>query len=147
VRTFDGAEVIIPNGMLLSGKLVNWTLSDRNRRLSLPVGVAYGTDPQTVIDILIRLAHDHPAVTDEPEPEALFKAFGDSSLDFELRVWIAEFSVGLRVASELRVAINKALAEAAIEIPFPQRDVHVRSLDPTVLTAASPGKSEPTDDK
>jgi small-conductance mechanosensitive channel len=147
VRTFDGAEVIIPNGQLLSGQLVNWTLSDRQRRLSLPVGVAYGTDPQTVIDILIRLAHEHPAVIDDPEPEALFKEFGDSSLDFELRVWIAEFSVGLRVASELRVAINKALAEAAIEIPFPQRDVHVRSLDPTALTAASPGKSEPTEDK
>ena len=94
VRTFDGAEVIIPNGQLLSGQLVNWTLSDRQRRLSLPVGVAYGTDPQTVIDILIRLAHDHPAVTDDPEPEALFKEFGDSSLDFELRVWISRVQRG-----------------------------------------------------
>jgi small-conductance mechanosensitive channel len=147
VRTFDGAEVIIPNGELLSGQLVNWTLSDRQRRLSLPVGVAYGTDSQAVIDILLGLAEDHPAVTDDPEPAALFKGFGDSSLDFELRVWIADFNQGLRVASELRVAIDKALAEAGIEIPFPQRDVHVRSLDPTVLSATPSGKSEPTDDK
>ena len=82
-----------------------------------------------------------------PEPAALFKGFGDSSLDFELRVWIADFNQGMRVSSELRLAINKALAEAGIEIPFPQRDLHVRSLDPTVLTATPPGNPEPTDDK
>ena len=68
IRTFDGAEVIIPNGELLSGRLINWTLSDRHRRLTLPIGVAYGTEPQTVIDILLRLARDHPEVTDHPEP-------------------------------------------------------------------------------
>ena len=147
VRTFDGAEVIIPNGQLLSGQLVNWTLSDRQRRIALPVGVAYGTDPQTVIDILLHVADAHPEVTHDPEPVALFKDFGDSSLDFELRVWITDFNEGLRVSSELRVTIDKALAEAGIEIPFPQRDLHVRSLDPTVLSAALPGKSEPTDDK
>jgi potassium efflux system protein len=147
VRTFDGAEVIIPNGELLSGQLVNWTLSDRLRRLSLPVGVAYGTDPQTVIEILLGVAHDHPEVTQDPEPAALFKGFGDSSLDFELRVWIADFNKGLRVSSELRVAINGALGEAGIEIPFPQRDVHVRSLDPAALTAPSPGASGRADDK
>jgi len=86
-------------------------------------------------------------VTDDPEPAALFKGFGDSSLNFELRAWIADFSKGLRVSSELRVAINKALGEAGIEIPFPQRDVHVKSLDPAVSTAPTPGKSEPTEDQ
>ncbi|MGB5816957.1 MAG: mechanosensitive ion channel domain-containing protein [Thermoanaerobaculia bacterium] len=147
VRTFDGAEVIVPNGQLLSEQLVNWTLSDRHRRLSLPVGVAYGTDPQAVIDILLGLAHDHRAVPDDPEPVALFNGFGDSSLDFELRVWIADFNDGLRVSSELRVAIYKALAEAGIEIPFPQRDVHVKSLDPAALIAPLPARSEPTEDQ
>ena len=88
-----------------------------------------------------------PEVTHDPEPVALFKEFGDSSLDFELRVWIADFNEGLRVSSELRVAIDKALAEAGIEIPFPQRDVHVRSLDPAVLAATPPGNPEPVDDK
>ncbi|TNF72837.1 MAG: mechanosensitive ion channel [Acidobacteria bacterium] len=147
IRTFDGAEVIIPNGELLAGQLVNWTLSDRHRRVSLPVGVAYGTDPQTVIEILLGLANDHPEVTEDPEPAALFRGFGDSALDFELRAWIADFNKGLRVSSELRVAINKALAEAGIEIPFPQRDVHVKSLDPAALTTPSAGESTPTDDK
>jgi small-conductance mechanosensitive channel len=147
VRTFDGAEVIIPNGQLLSGQLVNWTLSDRQRRIALPIGVAYGTDPKTVIDLLLRLAEAHPEVTHDPEPVALFKGFGDSSLDFELRVWIKDFNEGLRVSSELRVAIDKALAEAGIEIPFPQRDLHVKSLDPAALTTPPPGESGPTENQ
>jgi small-conductance mechanosensitive channel len=146
IRTFAGAEVIIPNGQLLSGQLINWTLSDRLRRLTLPVGVAYGTEPQTVIDILLGLAHDHPEVTDDPEPAALFAGFGDSSLDFELRAWVVDFNQGLRVSSELRLLIDKALAEAGIEIPFPQRDLHVRSQEPTVLASNPDDRSEPSDD-
>jgi small-conductance mechanosensitive channel len=146
IRTFAGAEVIIPNGQLLSGQLINWTLSDRLRRLTLPVGVAYGTEPQTVIDILLGLAHDHPEVTDDPEPAALFAGFGDSSLDFELRAWVVDFNQGLRVSSELRLAIDKALAEAGIEIPFPQRDLHVRSQGPAVLASNPDDRSEPSDD-
>jgi len=125
VRTWEGAEVIVPNANLISNELVNWTLSDVTRRLDVRVGVAYGTDPESVLELLLHTAHDHPEVLAEPEPTALFLGFGDSSLDFELRAWTAESFI--RVASELRVAVNRALREAGIQIPFPQRDVHIRS--------------------
>jgi small-conductance mechanosensitive channel len=132
VRTFDGAEVIVPNGNLVSAEVVNWTLSDRMRRMDLPVGVAYGTDPQTVIDLLVGVARDNPRVATHPEPYALFLGFGDSSLDFELRSWTAEFDDWLWIASEIAVTVNTALAEAGIEIPFPQRDLHLKSIDNSV---------------
>jgi len=132
VRTFQGAEVIVPNANLISAEVVNWTLSDDRRRMELAVGVAYGTDPQVVIDILVGVAKDHPEVMGDPEPAALFRGFGGSSLDFELRAWTRTDYV--RVSSDLLVAINAALAEAGIEIPFPQRDLHLRSVDADAAT-------------
>jgi len=127
VRTFQGAEVIVPNANLISAEVVNWTLSDDRRRMELPAGVAYGTDPQVVIDILVGVANDHPEVLSDPEPAALFLGFGDSSLDFQLRAWTRTDYV--RVSSDLLVALNNALVDAGIEIPFPQRDFHLRSVD------------------
>jgi potassium efflux system protein len=125
VKTWQGAEVIVPNADLISGKLVNWTLNDLRRRVDIPIGVAYGTDPETVIRLLLDLAAQHPDVLDDPAPGVPFMNFGDSSLDFELRCWTVEDFV--RVGTELRVQITRALAAQGIEIPFPQRDVHVRS--------------------
>jgi small-conductance mechanosensitive channel len=127
VSTFQGAEVIVPNANLISAEVVNWTLSDERRRMELAVGVAYGTDPQTVIEILVGVATGHPEVLSDPQPAALFLGFGDSSLDFELRAWTGENFV--QVSSDLRVRISQALNEAGIEIPFPQRDLHLRSVD------------------
>jgi small-conductance mechanosensitive channel len=127
VRTFQGAEVIVPNANLISAEVVNWTLSDDRRRMELAVGVAYETDPQVVIDILVAVANDHPEVMSNPEPAALFLGFGASSLDFQLRAWTRTDYV--QVSSDLLVAVNDALAEAGIEIPFPQRDLHLRSVD------------------
>ena len=127
VRTFQGAEVIVPNANLISAEVVNWTLSDDRRRMELAVGVAYGTDPQVVIDILMAVANDHPEVLGDPAPAALFLGFGASSLDFQLRAWTRTDYV--RVSSDLLVGVNAALAEAGIEIPFPQRDLHLRSVD------------------
>ena len=127
VRTFQGAEVIVPNANLISAEVVNWTLSDDRRRMELAVGVAYGTDPQVVIDILVAVANDHPEVLGDPAPAALFLGFGASSLDFQLRAWTRTDYV--RVSSDLLVGVNAALAEAGIEIPFPQRDLHLRSVD------------------
>ena len=127
VRTFQGAEVIVPNANLISAEVINWTLSDERRRMDLPVGVAYGTDPQVVIDILVGVANDHSEVLSDPAPAALFLGFGDSSIDFQLRAWTRTNYV--QVSSDLLVAMNAALAEAGIEIPFPQRDLHLRSVD------------------
>jgi len=130
VRTFDGAEVIVPNATLISDKVVNWTLSDRLRRIDVSVGVAYGTDPAQVIEILKRIAAENTSVLHYPEPQVLFTGFGDSSLNFMLRTWIPRFEDGLQLQSDLSVQLCAALAEAGIEIPFPQRDLHLRSVPP-----------------
>lgn len=131
VRTYDGAEVIVPNGTLISNELINWTLSDAQRRADIRVGVAYGTDPDSVLEILLRVARENTKVIQEPAPRALFLGFGDSSLDFRLLAW-AEMDNRLDMESEIKVAINRELKEAGIEIPFPQRDLHIRSVDPKV---------------
>jgi small-conductance mechanosensitive channel len=131
VRTWSGAELIVPNAELISERVINWTLSDRQRRVDVPVGVAYGTDKRKVLEILDRVAQENPDVLDRPEPIALFMGFGESSLDFELRAWTDSLKQYLRVKSALGVEIGEALDEAGIEVPFPQRDLHLRSVDET----------------
>jgi potassium efflux system protein len=133
VRTFDGAEVIVPNSSFTSSQIVNWTLSNRVRRVDLPVGVAYGTDPAGVIALLEELAVRHPDVLDDPPPKALFMQFGDNALEFQLRVWITRSEQWVFIRSELAVAVVAALAAHGITVPFPQRDVHIRTVDPELL--------------
>jgi small-conductance mechanosensitive channel len=124
LRTPDGAEVIIPNGELVGARFINWSLSDRLRRISIPVGVAYGTDPNRVIEILLGIARKHPAVLTEPAPLAVFDRFGDSALAFTLLCW-SSVDMFFLARSDLTIAINNAFKEAGIQIPFPQQDVHV----------------------
>jgi small-conductance mechanosensitive channel len=133
VRTFDGAEVIVPNANLITEPVVNWTLSDRRRRLDLEVGVAYGTEPEAVLELLEGVAEAHDLVLETPQAQALFLEFGDSSLNFRLRVWIPRYEEGFAIRSQLTVAINAALRDAGITIPFPQRDLHVRSVESDVI--------------
>jgi len=135
VKSFDGAEVIVPNGNLISNEMINWTLSDANRRMDLRVGVAYGTDPERVLALMEKIAAEHTGVRKKPLPKAYFIEFGDSSLNFRLLAWV-KLDNRLEVESEINVLINKKLAEANIEIPFPQTDLHIRS-DATKATAAS----------
>jgi small-conductance mechanosensitive channel len=130
VRTPEGAEVIVPNASLIADPLTNWTLSDRMRRVDVPVGVAYGSNPEQVQEILRYVAAQHPLVRRDPPPVVLFKALGESSLDFELRAWTNSFENWAAIRSELVLAIHEALGQAGIAIPFPQRDVHVRTLGP-----------------
>jgi potassium efflux system protein len=146
IRTFDGAEVIVPNGSLISEQVTNWTLSDHRRRIELNVGVEYGTPAQRVIDLLLEVAHAHPEVLDDPESAALFMGFGDSSLDFLLRVWIGNFGGGFTVRSELSVAIQAALADAGIGVPFPQRDLHLKTVSDGVAgrLAGAPAPGDPS---
>jgi len=126
VRTWEGAEVIVPNASLTSEKVVNWTLSDGLRRIDVAVGLAYGTSPEKALEILLAVVRAHPRVLDHPAPVALFRGFGDSALNFEVRVWTDRFDLWLQTQSELAVALYAALREAGIEIPFPQREVHLR---------------------
>jgi len=131
IFTFDGAEVIVPNGNLISNELINWTLTDRNRRAEVLVGVKYGTDTDSVLEILKDVALSNENIKQEPAPLALFSGFGESSLDFRLLFWIARADNRFIIQSEVNVAINKSLKKAGIEIPFPQRDLHIRSVDDT----------------
>lgn len=132
IKTFDRADVIIPNSELISGQVTNWMLSDSTGRARIPVGVAYGSDAEKVKEILLKVAADHPDVLTDgpvPQPFVLFRGFGDSSMDFELRCHIGNIDKRLRVISDINFAIDKAFRDNGIVIPFPQRDVHIYGTD------------------
>jgi small-conductance mechanosensitive channel len=132
VSTWNGAEIIVPNARLVSEDVVNWTLSNDRRRIEISVGVAYGTDPERATRLIADVARAHDDVDPHPEPVCLFLGFGDSSLDFQLQAWTAAANAEmLSVASDLCHGIARTLADAGIEIPFPQRDVHLRGSDST----------------
>jgi small-conductance mechanosensitive channel len=117
IRTPDGAEVIIPNSDLIQNDVTNWTLSDRRRRLTIDVGVAYGVAAERVLALLVEVASRDARVVTAPGPEALFIGFGASSLDFQLRFWTDE-SKWWTLKSDVTVALQSALREAGIEVPF-----------------------------
>ena len=139
IRKFDGSEVIVPNSMLVSDKVVNWTLSDKHRRLELDIGVEYGTPAQHVIDLLIKVAESNPNVISEPPPCAFFMNFGDSALEFRLRAWIDDVNNGFSIRSELSVAVQEALRQAGISVPFPQRDLHLVSVNKNEISDPDKG--------
>ena len=125
VRTFDEADLIIPNADLINNQVINWTLTDREVRLRVPVGVAYGSDVSLVVETILACAKEQKDVLKSPAPEVLFMNFGDSSLNFELRVWIRDIDERLRVASALYHMIERKFRKLNVVIPFPQRDVHI----------------------
>jgi small-conductance mechanosensitive channel len=133
VRTLQGAEVIVPNALLISDKVINWTLSDPKRRVELDIGIEYGTDPDRILAILLEVARSNEKVLVEPPPEALFVKHGESSLDFQLRAWVT-FNDFEPISSELTVALNKRLVEERIGIPFPQCDMNILSISPEAAT-------------
>jgi small-conductance mechanosensitive channel len=130
ITTFEGADVLVPNGTLVSDKLINWTLTNRNRRLDIAVGVAYGTDPGRMMDLLLAAARGTPGVASHPAPVALFVGFGTHSLDFAVRAWTNDFDNWVQIRSDLTVRVHDALIAASIVIPFPQRDLHLRTVSP-----------------
>ena len=130
IETLDNQNVLVPNSELISGRVTNWVLRDTFGRLRISIGVAYGSDVEKVREILETVAHAHSEVITDgraPEPRALFMGFGDSSLDFELRVRINRIERRFQVTSDLNFAINQAFREAKVTIPFPQRDLHLIS--------------------
>ncbi len=131
--TLDKSEMIVPNGHLVSEKVINWTLTSRIARDFVPVGVAYGSPVAQVQEVLREAAFAHSAVLEEPPPQALFMAFGDSSLDFELRFWVKDIRLRMEIRSAVLEDIDKRLREAGIQVPFPQRDLHLRAIDGKVL--------------
>lgn len=143
IRTFEHASVIIPNSELLSSAVVNWTHRDKYGRIDVKVGVAYGSDTDKVRDILLACARQHRLVVGWPNPHVLFRSFGDSALEFELRAYISDIAQHMHVASDLHFAVNKALRAAGIEIPFPQRDVTVRNVEAIARAFAAARSGEP----
>lgn len=128
VRSFDGADITVPNGSLLSDALTNWTMADRNRRIDIPVGVAYGSDPDKVTEALSSALSGQEGLLTVPAPQVIFNGFGDNSLDFTLRAWVEDNDAFVTIRSKLALAMNDALNTYGIEIPFPQRDFHLRSV-------------------
>ena len=130
LTTFEGADVVVPNGTLLSEKLINWTLSDMNRRIDVEVGVAYGSDPRRVLELLREVALATPGITPEPVPAIVFKGFGPSSLDFGVRAWTNDFGDWVTIRTEMTMRVYEALTREGIEIPYPQQSIHIRSVPP-----------------
>ncbi|MGH7896089.1 MAG: mechanosensitive ion channel family protein, partial [Candidatus Binatia bacterium] len=132
IETFEGAEVIVPNAMLIAERVTNWTYSASRRRIEVLVGVAYGADPNVVLALLERIAAAQEDLLRQPAPQALFLGFGQSSLDFALRAWTSSYDQAAVTRSRLAVAVHAALRDAEIEIPFPQRELRVRETAPAV---------------
>ena len=133
VRTYDDEVVIIPNSDLTNHQVVNWTANDLKVRVTIPVGVGYQSDPDQVQALLLQIMKENREVLETPAPEVIFESLGDSSLDFRLRFWAAvspeRDHYGLK--SDLYFAILKSFRRQGIEIPYPHRDVHLRSTDGT----------------
>jgi len=129
VTTFDEADLIIPNANMVNSEVTNWTLSNRRARIQIPLGVAYGSNVGLVIETLASCGKENPYVDKTTDPQVLFQRFGESSLEFELRVWVSDVDKRLIVKSEIHREIERKFREAKIEIAFPQLDLHLRTTD------------------
>jgi small-conductance mechanosensitive channel len=126
IITNDNITVIIPNSDFITSTVINWSHNDRNVRFNVPVGVSYGSDPEKVKALLLKVADEEDAVLKKPAPDVIFTEFADSSLNFHLRVWTTSHTTRPKVlTSQLYFNIFKIFKENGIEIPFPQRDLHI----------------------
>ncbi|MCB0349320.1 MAG: mechanosensitive ion channel, partial [Bdellovibrionales bacterium] len=126
-QTRDEVSIIIPNSKLISEEVISDSFSGQRIRNHIHVGVAYGSDVLKVRDLLAKAASSHKEVIDSPAPEAIFEDFGDSSLNFDLRFWCENIWSIEKVSSDIRFEIDRLFREEKIEIPFPQRDLHIKS--------------------
>ncbi len=138
VVTNDNISVIVPNAEFITKNVINWSHNDRNVRLNIPVSVSYSTDADKVREVLMSVAKEHPGVLERPSADVVFREFGDSSLNFDLRVFTQEYTTKPHMLrSDLNFRIQKAFWKEGIEIPYPQRDLHVRSGELTVKMKGS----------
>jgi small-conductance mechanosensitive channel len=124
VLTWDGSEVIVPNGLLISNKVVNWTLTNQKRRLTISIKTLFDADPEKVIEILTKVAQQHPNTHGQPVPLVLFNGYESYALDFTLYCWV-EFNVGLITKSDIAINAKKALAAAGISAPLPFQKIKI----------------------
>lgn len=133
IITNDNISIIVPNSDFIAHKVINWSHNDRNIRFKFPVGVSYKEDPEKVREVLLDVANNNPNVLEQPAPSVLFDGYGESSLDFILAVWTNTHNDKPRILkSELYFEIFKRFRENGIEIPFPQRDIHIKTEIPKI---------------
>ncbi len=133
IETFDRSELIVPNSHFITRNVTNWTLTSPMARLKIPIGVAYNSDVDLVLQLLRESAEANPRIVRDPAPLPLFVRFGDNALEFELQVWVSDVKEMLLARSEIGQEIDRRFRKAGISIPFPQRDVHLRSMDQGAL--------------
>jgi small-conductance mechanosensitive channel len=136
IRTLNNITVIVPNSDFVSSKLENWSYGDQRVLLDIDVGVSYGSDLETVMRSLKEVAEEHPEVLKNPAPDVLHRGFGDSAWNMRLRVWLEHPRRHLQARSDINCAIVRKFQQNGVEIPFPQRDLHVRSPLPVPITTA-----------
>ncbi|MFN3997811.1 mechanosensitive ion channel family protein [Algoriphagus sp.] len=141
IQGYDGSEIIVPNGDLLSQHLINWTLSDKRRRVELLIGVAYSSD-MAMVESLIQEALDQDTISKTPAPRILMQTFGDNSVDFRVLFWVDDMDTWLQVRHQVMSAIYASFLENGIEIPFPKRDVYLKSLPELKVAKESDSKKK-----
>ncbi len=135
IETFDGKEVMVPNEDFIVSRVVNWTYSNTSGRVEIPIGVAYGSDIEKARDLILEAAAEHPSCTEEPAPYCYLRNFGDSSVDFLLHFWVADVTKGRwKPQSEVMFNIWHKFKAHGIEIPYPQRDLHLKTSDLKIAT-------------
>jgi potassium efflux system protein len=142
ITDWDRKEIIVPNKAFITEQVINWTLSDPITRIVIPVGIAYGSDFNLAHQVMQKTLRALPLVLDEPEPKVYFVGFGDSSLNFNLYVFSRELDDRLPLTHAVHAEILAALRENGIEIPFPQRDLHVRSVSPDIKVFGADGDDD-----
>jgi potassium efflux system protein len=146
IRDWDGKELLVPNKEFITGKLLNWTLSDTQNRIVINVGIAYGSDVERALRILADAMRADPRILKEPAPLVVFENFGENALDLSARCFLDSLDQRTPVMTELRTAINRAFADAGIAIAFPQRDVHLDIGGPIRVALEAPaaeGRARP----
>lgn len=149
IETFDGKDIMVPNEDFITNQVVNWTYTNRRARVEIPVSVAYDSDIDTVQQLILEAARNHPRCAIDPEPACYLSSVGSGSVDFLLYFWVSDVTEGrLRPRSEVLIEIWRKLRANGIEVPFPQRDIHIRTADGLPLPAAPAADSDkPAKDK
>lgn len=140
IRTLNNISIIVPNQEFVGSNVINYSHGDPSYRLDLSVGVSYSSDLDKVLEVLHKVANDHPGIMKSPEPEVHLKEFGDSSWNMQLRLWVSDVKEYRHIRNEVNQSIVRAFRENNIEIPFPQRDLHVRSSVPLPVNSPEQGQ-------
>jgi potassium efflux system protein len=127
IRTSDGADVVVPNGLLLNGNLTNWTMFDKSRRIEIPIGVAYGSDPSTVISVLSAVLSETPELAERPAPAVILTGYDDGALNFTISAWTHDISSWVRLRGEILACVLAALQQAGVSVPSKQLDVNLHT--------------------